>query len=56
MRVIRASRALHLSDDPIDTIAERNGFHSAAYFRETFKQITGMTPSEYRQSFRDPDQ
>lgn len=52
MRVIRASRALHLSDDPIETVAEQNGFHSTAYFRKTFKEITGLSPSEYRQSFR----
>ncbi|MBQ8416491.1 MAG: AraC family transcriptional regulator [Clostridia bacterium] len=32
----------------MDEIAERCGFHFSSYFRETFRQITGLTPSEYR--------
>ena len=44
----RAAVDLRTTDDSIDDIAARYGFHSAAYFRETFKACVGMTPSEYR--------
>ena len=48
LRVERAAVDLRTTDDSIDDIAARYGFHSAAYFRETFKACVGMTPSEYR--------
>ena len=48
VRVERAAQALRAGDASVDEIASLNGFHSTVYFRETFKGITGMTPSEYR--------
>ncbi|MCI8388433.1 MAG: helix-turn-helix transcriptional regulator [Clostridiales bacterium] len=36
-------RTLSLGD-----IAERSGFNSPEYFREQFRALTGLTPSEYR--------
>jgi len=48
LRVERAALELRISEDSIDAIAGRHGFHSAAYFRETFKLTTGLTPTEYR--------
>jgi AraC-like DNA-binding protein len=48
LRVERAAVDLRTADDSVDDIAARYGFHSAAYFRETFKACVGMTPSEYR--------
>ena len=29
-------------------IAEQTGFQSSSYFSETFKRLTGMTPSAYK--------
>lgn len=47
-RIIRAAGVLRTTDRSIEEIADSCGFHSTIYFRETFKQFTGMTPSEYR--------
>ncbi len=48
LRAENAAELLRTTDDSIDRIAERCGFHSASYFRETFHNATGLTPSEYR--------
>ena len=48
LRTERAAVDLRATDDSVDDIAARWGFHSAAYFRETFKACTGMTPTDYR--------
>lgn len=48
LRIERATVALRSTDRTVADIAAENGFHSAAYFRETFKAMTGLTPSEYR--------
>lgn len=48
VRIERAAAALRAEGCAMDDIAVAHGFHSTVYFRETFKQITGMTPSEYR--------
>ena len=50
MRVERAAEELRRTDRTIDEIAERCGYNSPAYFREIFREITGMTPAEYRGS------
>ncbi len=42
---------LLLLDDPkrsVEEISDTVGFASAIYFRETFKRITGQTPTQYR--------
>jgi len=52
LRLERATAALRSTDRTVADIAEENGFHSAAYFRETFKAMTGQTPSEYRMLVR----
>jgi len=41
------------SDDPILTIAMRNGFASLSPFNRAFVKIVGVTPSEYRKSLAD---
>ncbi len=48
LRVERAAHDLRSSSLPIESIAERHGFNSPTYFRETFKEYTGLTPTEYR--------
>ena len=50
MRVERAAEELRRTDRTIDEIAGRCGYNSPAYFREIFREITGMTPAEYRGS------
>ena len=48
LRVENAAERLRSTDQSIDRIAESCGFNSTAYFRETFREFTGLTPSEYR--------
>lgn len=51
VRVEHAAHQLRSTDLPLDTIAAINGFNSSSYFRETFKSVMGLTPSEYRRLF-----
>ncbi len=48
IRVERAAHDLRSSSLSIEAIAENHGFNSPTYFRETFKEYTGLTPKEYR--------
>lgn len=48
VRVENAGRLLRMTEKSVEDIAEKCGFNSAAYFRETFKNETGLTPTEYR--------
>jgi len=48
IRVERAAHDLRSSSSPIEAIAEKHGFNSPTYFRETFKEYSGLTPTEYR--------
>lgn len=48
VRIERASHDLRTTGLGIDEIAARHGFNSSAYFRETFKRATGLSPTEYR--------
>lgn len=41
---------MHSEDFSIESISEKAGFESAAYFRRVFKRITGKTPREYRRT------
>ena len=50
-RIEKAKEMLsHESNFKIDYIASATGFNSKMYFLKTFKKITGITPTEYRQS------
>lgn len=51
-RVLEARRLLEESDLPIDDVAWRAGFGTAASLREHFRRATATTPSAYRRSFR----
>ncbi len=47
-----ARRLLEAETAPVDLVASRVGYEDAAFFRTLFKRHTGMTPSEYRETFR----
>jgi AraC family transcriptional activator FtrA len=51
-RVLEARRLLEESDLPIDEVAWRAGFGTAASLRDHFRRATLTTPSAYRRSFR----
>ena len=51
LRIECASRLLRSTSLTLDVISADCGFNSTAYFRETFKQITGCSPAEYRRLF-----
>jgi len=52
LRVGRASTLLSRTDLPMSAIAEKCGFHDAAYFARKFRATTARTPSAYRREFR----
>ncbi|HEV7481820.1 MAG TPA: helix-turn-helix domain-containing protein [Solirubrobacterales bacterium] len=51
-RVLEARRLLEESDLPVETIAWRCGFGTAASLREHFRRAVATTPTAYRGSFR----
>lgn len=48
-RMERAQLLLAISDKSMSKIAEELGFSGLSYFVKTFKRITGLTPSRYRE-------
>lgn len=53
-RVLLARRLLEQGDEPIDTVAARSGFGTAAMLRHHFGRVVGVSPAAYRRSFRPP--
>jgi AraC family transcriptional regulator, transcriptional activator FtrA len=53
-RVLAARRMLEEGDDPIETVADRCGFSTAAMLRHHFGRIVGVSPASYRRTFRPP--
>jgi len=51
-RVVLAQRLLEGTDLPIETVAGRCGFGSAATLRQHFARVLGTSPVAYRQTFR----
>jgi transcriptional regulator GlxA family with amidase domain len=51
-RVQEARRLLEETDLPIEAVAWRSGFGTAASLREHFRRATATTPTAYRRSFR----
>ncbi|KGX91748.1 helix-turn-helix domain-containing protein [Pontibacillus marinus] len=49
IRVKEAKRLLLQTDFPIQSIAEKSGFHNANYFSRIFKDHTGVSPRLFRQ-------
>ena len=52
-RLKRSKRMLELTDKSAAEIAEECGFTDASYFAKTFKSAFGLTPKEYRNSFKE---
>ena len=50
-RVLEARRLLEETDLPVEAIAWRAGFGTAASLREHFRRATATTPSAYRRAF-----
>ncbi|MFB7614881.1 GlxA family transcriptional regulator [Kitasatospora sp. NPDC056181] len=51
-RVLAAQRLLEETDLPVDTVAVRCGFGSAVSLRPAFVSRVGVSPREYRRTFR----
>ncbi|MFZ6047227.1 response regulator transcription factor [Pseudomonas sp. CR3202] len=51
-RMEYAKRLLENSQMPVTSIGYEAGFKDPSYFARAFKQMTGCTPSEYRQNLR----
>jgi transcriptional regulator GlxA family with amidase domain len=51
-RVTTAQELLEVTDLPVDAIARRVGFGTAANLREHFRRVTHTSPSAYRDRFR----
>ncbi len=55
-RVLLARRMLESGHDPVDTVASRCGFQTAAMLRHHFARIVGTTPTSYRRAFQPQEQ
>src|SRR5688500_162568 len=51
-RVLHAQRLLESTDEPVERVAHRCGFSSAAVLREHFTRVTGTNPLTYRRTFQ----
>ncbi len=51
-RILLAERLLEASDLPVEAVARRAGFGTAAVMRHHFAQARGTTPQQYRRMFR----
>lgn len=51
-RVLEARRLLEATDLPVEEVAWRTGFGTAASLRDHFRRATATTPSAYRRSFQ----
>lgn len=54
-RVDRARELLETSDLPVDRVATEVGFASAALLRQHLREAIGVSPRDYRRTFRAPD-
>jgi transcriptional regulator GlxA family with amidase domain len=51
-RVRHARHLLESGDDPVETVAQRAGFGTAAMLRHHFARVVGTSPVDYRRTFR----
>jgi len=52
LRIEFASRQILTGEDSLGTIAHAAGFSDQSHFNKTFKTAFGLTPAEYRKTFR----
>ena len=55
-RVQRAAEALLSTDKKIAEIGGECGFQEMSYFAKAFREVLGMTPSEYRRKHKNTGQ
>lgn len=53
-RISQSLFYLNSSDMQIQTIGQQVGIYDMAYFSKVFKKYIGMSPTEYRQSLKNP--
>ena len=51
-RVLLAQRLLETTDEPVERVAQRCGFASAAGLRQHFTRVVAASPQAYRRTFR----
>ena len=51
-RVLLAQQLLETTDEPVERVAERSGFGSAAALRQHFSRTVSSSPAAYRRTFR----
>jgi AraC-like DNA-binding protein len=51
MRVLQAVERLAADDTPVTTIAHEVGYGSLSAFNAAFRELTGATPTDYRDTF-----
>lgn len=51
-RVEVAKKELSTTDYPISEVAMNVGFNDSTYFTKKFKEVTGLTPKRYRQTYQ----
>jgi transcriptional regulator GlxA family with amidase domain len=51
-RVLLAQRLLEDTDLGIDDVAERAGFGTGALLRHHFRKVVGVSPADFRRTFR----
>ena len=49
-RVKKAEKLLATTDYSLSVISRTCGFSSSSYFSQTFKKVTGVSPSSYRKT------
>lgn len=50
LRVEESKHLLETTNNSVAKIATQTGFSSQSYFTQTFRKVTGLTPSEYRKA------
>lgn len=56
VRIRQACDALERTNDPVNAIAARTGFGTLSTFNRNFRQITGVTPQQWRKNVREDSQ
>lgn len=51
IRITKAKQMLRFTDETVENIGYKCGFGAPHYFSRTFKQVEGISPSEYREKW-----